>query len=107
MLAYLGDDVLDSWMSEFGVENTDLDNFQTEADAIREYGYGSYIGGLSENSVEVAAPVRDASNLVVAAISVAGNEDRIGPQVDQIGQLLSASCIELSIELGAPIFGPG
>lgn len=107
MLAYLGDEILQSWMSEFAVATSELLNFAAEATKIREYGYGSYLGGFSENSVEIAAPVRDASNLVVAAISVAGNEDRIGPQIDQIGQLLSASCIELSIELGAPIFGPG
>lgn len=107
MLAYLGDEMLESWMSEFGVATSELAGFAKEANQIREFGYGSYLRGLSENSVEVAAPVRDASNLVVAAVSVAGNEDRIGASIDQIGQLLSASCIELSVELGAPIFGPG
>lgn len=56
--------------------------------------------------VDAAAPVRDASNLVVAAISVGTSKDRIGDQTEQLGQIVSAAALRLSFDLGAPIVGP-
>ena len=56
--------------------------------------------------VDAAAPVRDSSNLVVAALSVGASKDRIGDQTDQLGQLVSAAALRLSVDLGAPIVGP-
>ena len=56
--------------------------------------------------VDAAAPVRDSSNLVVAALSVGASKDRIGDQTDQLGQMVSAAALRLSVDLGAPIVGP-
>jgi DNA-binding IclR family transcriptional regulator len=56
--------------------------------------------------VDAAAPVRDSSNFVVAALSVGASKDRIGDQTDQLGQLVSAAALRLSVDLGAPIVGP-
>lgn len=56
--------------------------------------------------IDAAAPVRDASNLVVAAISVGTTRERIGHQTEPFGQMVSAAALRLSIDLGAPIVGP-
>lgn len=105
-LSYMTPEVLESWVYEFGQGDPFLEGFESEAENIREFGYATQVKGLSETSAEVAAPIRDAANQVVAAISVAGSIDRIGGQLDQIGSILSSISIEMSLELGAPIFGP-
>lgn len=56
--------------------------------------------------IDAAAPVRDASNLVVAAISVGTTRERIGDQTEPLGQMVSAAALRLSMDLGAPIVGP-
>lgn len=82
-----------------------LKAFTTMLQEVRDLGYA-----LSEEFqsgiVDAAAPVRDASNLVVAAISVGAAKERIGDQTDQLGQLVSAAALRLSVDLGAPIVGP-
>jgi DNA-binding IclR family transcriptional regulator len=82
-----------------------LKTFTTMLQEVRDLGYA-----LSEEFqsgiVDAAAPVRDASNLVVAAISVGAAKERIGDQTDQLGQLVSAAALRLSVDLGAPIVGP-
>ena len=82
-----------------------LKSFTAMLQEVRDLGYA-----LSEEFqsgiVDAAAPVRDASNLVVAAISVGAAKERIGDQTDQLGQLVSAAALRLSIDLGAPIVGP-
>ena len=82
-----------------------LKSFTAMLQEVRDLGYA-----LSEEFqsgiVDAAAPVRDASNLVVAAISVGAAKERIGDQTDQLGQLVSAAALRLSVDLGAPIVGP-
>jgi DNA-binding IclR family transcriptional regulator len=105
-LAYMTPEAYESWVYEFGQGDPNLEGFEGEAESIREFGYATQVRGLSETSAEVSAPIRDAANQVVAAISIAGSVDRIGAQLDQIGSILSSISIEMSLELGAPIFGP-
>ncbi|MET1038491.1 MAG: IclR family transcriptional regulator [Aeromicrobium sp.] len=52
---------------------------------VRERGYAITHGELEEGLVAVAAPVRDPSGRVVAAMGVSGPEFRIGERLDAIG----------------------
>lgn len=72
---------------------------------VRDQGY-AISEDFQPEIVDAAAPVRDSSNLVVAAISVGTSRERIGDQTEQLGQLVSAAALRLSIDLGAPIIGP-
>jgi ABC-type transport system involved in multi-copper enzyme maturation permease subunit len=53
-----------------------------------------------------AAPVRDSSNMIVAAISTGVPKERIGNQFDPLGQMVSGAALRFSTDLGAPIIGP-
>lgn len=72
---------------------------------VRDQGY-AISEEFQPDIIDAAAPVRDSSNLVVAAISVGTTKDRIGDQTEQLGQIVSAAALRLSIDLGAPIVGP-
>lgn len=72
---------------------------------VRDQGY-AISEDFQPGIVDAAAPVRDSSNLVVAAISVGTAADRIGDQTGQLGQIVSAAALRLSLDLGAPIVGP-
>ncbi len=82
-----------------------LKEFMKMLQDIRDWGY-AVSDEFQAGIVDFAAPVRDSSNLVVAAISVGTTRERIGDQTDQLGQMVSAAAIRLSLELGAPIIGP-
>jgi DNA-binding IclR family transcriptional regulator len=61
---------------------------------------------LQGGIVDAAAPVRDSSNMIVAAISTGVPKERIGNQFDPLGQLVSGAALRFSTDLGAPIIGP-
>jgi DNA-binding IclR family transcriptional regulator len=73
---------------------------------IRDLGYAISDGEFQPGIVDAAAPVRDASNTIVAAISTGVPKHRIGDQFDSIGQLVSGAALRFSADLGAPIIGP-
>ena len=79
--------------------------FMTLLQDARDLGY-ALSDEFQSGIVDAAAPVRDSSNLVVAALSVGASKDRIGDQTDQLGQMVSAAALRLSVDLGAPIVGP-
>lgn len=72
---------------------------------VRDQGY-AISEDFQPEIVDAAAPVRDSSNLVVAAVSVGTTRERIGDQTEQLGQIVSAAALRLSMDLGAPIVGP-
>lgn len=82
-----------------------LRSFMKELQTVRDQGF-AISSDFQPGIIDAAAPVRDASNLVVAAISVGTTRDRIGDQTEQLGQIVSAAALRLSIDLGAPIVGP-
>ena len=82
-----------------------LKSFMKELQTVRDQGF-AISSDFQPGIIDAAAPVRDASNLVVAAISVGTTRDRIGDQTEQLGQIVSAAALRLSIDLGAPIVGP-
>lgn len=79
--------------------------FMKELQTVRDQGF-AISSDFQPGIIDAAAPVRDASNLVVAAISVGTTRERIGDQTEQLGQIVSAAALRLSIDLGAPIVGP-
>jgi len=132
MLAGLGDDEIELWWHEHAEDSPlptvpeedleplepinrkvkrqlpakNLKAFLKMLQEVRDLGYAISDGEFQPGIVDAAAPVRDASNLVVAAISTGVPKERIGDQFDSIGQLVSSAAIKLSTDLGAPIIGP-
>lgn len=73
---------------------------------VRDLGYAISDGEFQPGIVDAAAPVRDSSNMIVAAISTGIPKERIGSQFDPLGQLVSGAALRFSTDLGAPIIGP-
>jgi len=82
-----------------------LKQFMTMIQEVRDLGY-AISDEFQSGIIDAAAPVRDSSNVVVAAISVGASHERIGDQTDQLGQFVSSASLRLSMDLGAPIVGP-
>ena len=82
-----------------------LKQFMTMLQEVRDLGY-AISDEFQSGIIDAAAPVRDSSNVVVAAISVGASYERIGDQTDQLGQFVSSASLRLSMDLGAPIVGP-
>ena len=82
-----------------------LKQFMTMLQEVRDLGY-AISDEFQSGIIDAAAPVRDSSNVVVAAISVGASYERIGDQTDQLGQFVSSAALRLSMDLGAPIVGP-
>ena len=69
--------------------------------AIRARGYATAVEELEPGLWAVAAPVRDRSGAVVAALSVSGPTVRLRPRLlDRIGTKLLAEASDLSTRLG-------
>jgi DNA-binding IclR family transcriptional regulator len=83
-----------------------LRTFLVMMQEIRDLGYAISDGEFQPGIVDAAAPVRDSSNKIVAAISTGVPKQRVGEQFDSIGQLVSAAALKFSADLGAPIIGP-
>jgi DNA-binding IclR family transcriptional regulator len=73
---------------------------------VRDLGYAISDGEYQPGIVDAAAPVRDSSNMIVAAISTGVPKERIGNQFDPLGQMVSGAALRFSTDLGAPIIGP-
>lgn len=58
---------------------TDPGRLRGELAATRERGYAENVGESNPNTASVAAPIRDDTGRVIAAISVAGPVSRMGP----------------------------
>lgn len=67
---------------------------------IQSAGYGVSFGEVVPNVVAVAAPVRDAQREVVAVLSVAGPEARMGSKVATLAEQLTGVAQRLSEDIG-------
>jgi DNA-binding IclR family transcriptional regulator len=68
---------------------------------VRSRGYATIVDELEIGLAAVAAPVRDASGAVVAALSVAGPTARLpAPRLDVLGRLVIEQAQAVSIALG-------
>ncbi len=64
----------------------DVEKFIAELADVRRNGYADVKGGLSEDSWAVAAPVRDHTRAIIAALTISAPSDRFTPE-------LEAACI--------------
>ena len=80
---------------------TDPTAFRTELQQVKARGYGVVIEELEVGHCAVAAPVRDHSGAVVAAISVAGPAFRFPPAtIERDGTLVRQAAGRISTALG-------
>jgi DNA-binding IclR family transcriptional regulator len=80
---------------------TDRALLTKELDAVREQGYATIADELEVGLAAVAAPIRDASGAVVAALSVAGPTARLTqPRLDLLGRVAIEQAHEISTALG-------
>lgn len=79
---------------------TDLTELTAQLRTFAKQGYAVASGELEVGLDAVAAPVRDSSGSVVAALGVSGPSDRITTRVPQLGALLITCAAALSEALG-------
>jgi IclR family acetate operon transcriptional repressor len=79
---------------------TSIDALRRELDRSRALGYAEALGELEIGLDAVAAPVLDATGVVVAAIGVSGPSDRVHHQLPQLGALLTSQAEALAGVLG-------
>lgn len=79
---------------------TDVDRLRREFAEIRQRGYAVNRGESEVGVVSIAAPIRDASTRVVAAISVAGPAERLEPHEYQVALVTMEVAAAVSRRLG-------
>ncbi|PLS01814.1 IclR family transcriptional regulator [Neobacillus cucumis] len=80
---------------------TDPDQLKSQLIQIKKQGYSICIDEMHENSVSIAAPVRDYTEEVVAAVSVVGTRDRIqNNKINRFTERVLEAANEVSIRLG-------
>ena len=81
---------------------TDPDRLREELATVRTRGYAEALGEVEEGLNAVAAPVRDASGGVVAAVSVSGPAYRVtADRLGELGLLVVDAARRISARLGA------
>lgn len=68
----------------------------------RQVGYGVADEESEPGLVAVAAPIRDFTGRIVAAINVSAPKFRLGSRIHTTGELVRAAAEQLSVGLGAP-----
>jgi len=81
---------------------TDPASFAQTLEAIRVAGFAEAFGELEEGLDAVAAPVRDHTGEVVAALGISGPSNRLEVQRDRIRTLITTHAATLSRTLGFP-----
>ncbi len=84
---------------------TTPDALRQSLEAIRANGYGVDSGEFEDGLMCVAAPVRNHTGSVIAALSVAGPSDRIAPKRQRLTALVVGNANALSLALGYPSRG--
>ena len=74
----------------------DVERFIAQVEAVRAKGYAEARGELSDDSCAIAAPVRDHTGAVIAALTISCPSDRFTPE-------LEAACIANAREGGAEL----
>lgn len=77
------DRLLDGWLLPAVTSQTitDLSQLKKELGQVRDQGYAENLGESDEGVISIAAPIRDSSLRVVAAMSVAGPAVRMEPEL--------------------------
>lgn len=81
----------------------DAAELERRIDRARRLGYAVVDEESEPGLVAAAAPVRDFTGAVVAAVNVSGPKFRLGERLDQAGELVRSVAQEMSANLGAPV----
>jgi IclR family transcriptional regulator, KDG regulon repressor len=80
----------------------DLDELHRRLDAARDRGYATVDGEFEPDLVGVAAPVRDPSGRILAAVNVSGPTFRLGRRLAPTGDAVRAAAAALSESIFSP-----
>lgn len=96
------DSIIVNGFSRWGPNSlTDPEQFKSQLSQIKKQGYSICINEMHDNSVSIAAPVRDYTGDVVAALSVVGPRDRTpDDKINRFTECIIASANEVSERLG-------
>jgi IclR family transcriptional regulator, KDG regulon repressor len=96
------DQIMKEGLPQLGPNSiTDPSLLKSQLLHIKESGYSICINELHENSVSIAAPVRDYTGDIVAALSVVGTKDRIDEtKIHLFKETIIKAANEISIQLG-------
>lgn len=78
-----------------------LDALLAELERIRTQGYATVDEEFEFGLVGASAGIRDQSNRIIGVINVSAPKTRIGPQLDQVGEIVRKIAAEFSTQLGA------
>lgn len=78
-----------------------LDALLVELAKIRAQGYATVDEEFEFGLVGASAAIRDQSNRIIGVINVSAPKTRIGPQLDQVGEIVRKIAAEFSAHLGA------
>jgi DNA-binding IclR family transcriptional regulator len=78
-----------------------LDALLVELAKIRAQGYATVDEEFEFGLVGASAAIRDQSNRIIGVINVSAPKTRIGPQLDQVGEIVRKIAAEFSMHLGA------
>ena len=78
-----------------------LDALLVELERIRTQGYATVDEEFEFGLVGASAAIRDQSNRIIGVINVSAPKNRIGPQLDQVGEIVRKIAAEFSTHLGA------
>lgn len=78
-----------------------LDALLVELERIRTQGYATVDEEFEFGLVGASAAIRDQSNRIIGVINVSAPKNRIGPQLDQVGEIVRKIAAEFSSHLGA------
>lgn len=80
----------------------DVDELERRIRRAQQVGYARVEEESEPGLVAVAAPIRDFTGRVVAAVNISGPEFRLGTRLDATGRLVRAAATRISSALGAP-----
>lgn len=83
----------------------DVDELERRVKRARQVGYTRADEEFEPGLVAVAAPIRDFTGRIVAAINVSAPKFRLGRRLDATGQLVREGANQVSAALGAPPVG--
>jgi len=85
-------------INEFSIN--DFGRLDMEMDWIEQHGYAVDRGEVNPKTWCVAAPVRDISGKVIAAMSISSSKERVQPNLERISQSVIYHAERLSLRLG-------
>ena len=105
-LAFLDELSREQYLADHFPRHGDLIAFRRELAEARDRGFAVNRGDWVPGVIGVAAPVRDRSGAVVAAVTISGPASRlIGGRVNQVAGAVAAAAREVSRHLGFPAAG--